>query len=87
MNRAIKAISDIVRQLQRAIGWVLILPIRFYQKFISPLKPPTCRFTPTCSQYAIQAIRKHGPFKGLALALWRILRCNPWGGSGYDPVP
>ncbi len=87
MNRAIKAISDIVRQLLRAIGWVLILPIRFYQKFISPLKPPTCRFTPTCSQYAIQAIRKHGPFKGLALALWRILRCNPWGGSGYDPVP
>ena len=87
MNRAIKAISDIVRQLLRAIGWVLILPIRFYQKIISPLKPPTCRFTPTCSQYAIQAIRKHGPFKGLALALWRILRCNPWGGSGYDPVP
>ena len=87
MNRAIKAISDIVRQLLRDIGWVLILPIRFYQKFISPLKPPTCRFTPTCTQYAIQAIRKHGPFKGLALALWRILRCNPWGGSGYDPVP
>ena len=54
---------------------------------ISPLKPPTCRFTPTCSQYAIEAIRKHGPFKGLALAVWRILRCNPWGGSGYDPVP
>ena len=74
-------------QLLRGIGWLLIQPIRFYQKYISPLKPPTCRFTPTCSQYAIEAIRKHGPFKGVALAVWRILRCNPWGGSGYDPVP
>ena len=71
----------------RFIGWLLILPIRFYQKYISPLTPATYRFTPTCSHYAIQAIRKHGPFKGLALAVWRILRCNPWGGSGYDPVP
>lgn len=76
-----------VTQVGRFIGWLLILPIRFYRKFLSPLKPPTCRFTPTCSQYAIEAIRKHGPFKGLALAIWRILRCNPWGGSGYDPVP
>ena len=75
------------RTVLKAIGWVLILPIRFYQKCISPLTPPTCRFTPTCSHYAIEAIRKHGPFKGLALAVWRILRCNPWGGSGYDPVP
>lgn len=71
----------------KAISWVLCLPILFYRKFISPLKPPCCRFTPTCSQYAIEALRKHGPFKGLALAIWRILRCNPWGGSGYDPVP
>ena len=54
---------------------------------ISPLKPPCCRFTPTCSAYAIQALRKHGPIKGSLLAIWRILRCNPWGGSGYDPVP
>lgn len=76
-----------VTQVGRFFGWLLILPIRFYRKFLSPLKPPTCRFTPTCSQYAIEAIRKHGPFKGLALAIWRILRCNPWGGSGYDPVP
>ncbi|MGM9871132.1 MAG: membrane protein insertion efficiency factor YidD [Muribaculaceae bacterium] len=71
----------------KAISWALCLPILFYRKFISPLKPPCCRFTPTCSQYAIEALRKHGPFKGLALAIWRILRCNPWGGSGYDPVP
>ena len=84
-------IFDKIRLLERALlrglGWLLIQPIRFYQRYISPLKPPTCRFTPTCSNYAIQAIRKHGPFNGLALAVWRILRCNPWGGSGYDPVP
>ena len=66
---------------------ILILPIRFYQKCISPLTPPSCRFTPTSSQYAIEALRKHGPFKGLYLAIRRILRCHPWGGSGYDPVP
>lgn len=66
---------------------LLVAPIRFYQAFISPLTPPSCRFTPTCSQYAIEALRKHGPLRGLALAVWRILRCNPWGGSGYDPVP
>ena len=66
---------------------LLIAPIRFYQRFISPLTPPACRFTPPCSQYAVEAIRKHGPIKGLLLAIWRILRCNPWGGSGYDPVP
>lgn len=73
--------------VMHGLSWLLIQPIRFYQRYISPLTPPTCRFTPSCSNYAIQAIRKHGPFKGLALAVWRILRCNPWGGSGYDPVP
>lgn len=66
---------------------LLVALIRFYRAFISPLTPPSCRFTPTCSQYAIEALRKHGPLRGLALAVWRILRCNPWGGSGYDPVP
>lgn len=66
---------------------LLILPIRFYQRFISPMLPPACRFTPTCSQYAVEAIQKHGALKGLHLAIRRILRCHPWGGSGYDPVP
>ena len=66
---------------------LLILPIRFYQRFISPLLPPACRFTPTCSQYAIEAIQKHGALKGLYLAIRRLLRCHPRGGSGYDPVP
>ena len=62
--------------------------IRFYQVCLSPLKGgPSCRFTPTCSQYALEAFRKHGPFKGLWLSVRRLLRCHPWGGHGYDPVP
>ena len=76
-----------VRYISRALVWLLLLPIRFYQVAISPYTPPSCRFTPTCSEYARQALKKYGPIKGLALAIWRILRCNPWGGSGYDPVP
>lgn len=60
--------------------------IRDYQKYISPLIPPSCRFQPTCSQYAIEAIQKYGVFKGGAMAIWRILRCNPFGKGGYDPV-
>ncbi len=60
--------------------------IRGYQKYISPLFPPSCRFQPTCSQYAIEAIQKYGVFKGGAMAIWRILRCNPFGKGGYDPV-
>ena len=76
-----------MKWLSRALGWLLLLPIFFYQRCISPFTPPSCRFTPTCSEYAKQAIMKHGPVTGLALAVWRVLRCNPWGGSGYDPVP
>ncbi|WP_081981610.1 membrane protein insertion efficiency factor YidD [Alistipes sp. ZOR0009] len=76
-----------LKYCRNLLVWLLIVPIRFYQHAISPLKPPSCRFTPTCSAYAVQALRKHGPIKGLWLAIWRILRCNPWGGSGYDPVP
>ncbi|MDE6048153.1 MAG: membrane protein insertion efficiency factor YidD [Paramuribaculum sp.] len=66
---------------------IAIAPIRFYQLCISPLFPPCCRFTPTCSSYAIEAVSKHGVLKGLWLALKRISRCHPWGGSGHDPVP
>ncbi|MBR3884445.1 MAG: membrane protein insertion efficiency factor YidD [Bacteroidaceae bacterium] len=73
--------------MRKFIAKILIVPIRFYQCCISPLTPPSCRFTPTCSQYAIEAIQKHGPLKGLFLAIKRLLRCHPWGGSGYDPVP
>lgn len=66
---------------------VLIKLIGFYRKGISPYKKPCCRFTPTCSEYAIEAIRIHGSIKGLGLALWRILRCNPFSKGGFDPVP
>ena len=72
---------------KRLLALPLIALVRFYQLCISPLKPPTCRFTPTCSSYAIQALRKHGPIRGLYLTIRRLLRCHPWGGSGYDPVP
>lgn len=65
---------------------IFIAFIRFYQVAISPILPSSCRYTPTCSQYAIEAIKKRGPFCGIFLALKRILRCNPFGGSGYDPV-
>lgn len=73
--------------LKKIFVYVLLLPIRFYQYCISPLLPPTCRFTPTCSQYAVDALKKHGPVYGLWLTAKRLLRCHPWGGSGYDPVP
>ena len=66
---------------------ILILLIRFYQLAISPWLAPMCRFLPTCSSYAIEAVRKHGALKGARLAAKRIARCHPWGGSGYDPVP
>ena len=76
-----------MQKLRRTVIWLMILPIRFYQKAISPLTPPSCRYYPTCSQYAVEALRQHGPLRGTWLAARRILRCNPWGGSGYDPVP
>ena len=61
--------------------------IQFYRRCISPHFPPCCRYRPTCSEYAYEAIQRFGALRGGALALWRILRCNPFGGSGYDPVP
>ncbi|MGB1204056.1 MAG: membrane protein insertion efficiency factor YidD [Chitinophagales bacterium] len=66
---------------------LLIFFVRFYQLVISPFLPPTCRYTPTCSQYALEALRKHGVFRGGFLAAKRILSCHPWGGHGHDPVP
>ena len=65
----------------------LILLIKVYQKFISPLYPPCCRFQPTCSHYAVEALRTHGLIRGLGLGLRRIMRCHPWHPGGYDPVP
>ncbi len=66
---------------------LLLTVIRFYRRAISPALPPSCRFTPTCSAYAEEAVQRHGARRGGWLALRRILRCHPFGGSGYDPVP
>jgi putative membrane protein insertion efficiency factor len=77
--------------MNKRLKYVLVFPllalVKLYQLCISPLKPPSCRFEPSCSQYAFEALRKHGPVKGLYLAVRRLLRCHPWGGHGYDPVP
>ncbi len=66
---------------------ILTFLVRFYQVAISPYKPSSCRYTPTCSQYMLEAIKIHGPIRGTLMGLKRIGRCHPWGGSGYDPVP
>ena len=73
--------------LSTILSKIMLGLIWFYRHCISPLTPAACRYTPTCSQYAVAAINKYGPFKRGWLAFRRILRCNPWGGSGYDPVP
>ena len=78
---------NIIQQLKKIGISLVLIPIYFYKYCISPLTPASCRFAPTCSEYALQAIKKYGPFKGGYLAARRILRCHPWGGSGYDPVP
>lgn len=69
------------------LKWLVIAPIRLWQLTLSAVLPPSCRFTPSCSAYAITAIERHGVAKGLWLALRRIARCHPWGGHGHDPVP
>jgi len=73
--------------MSKLINFIFILPIKIYQLVLSPLIGPSCRFNPTCSHYAIQAISKYGALKGLYLGLKRIIRCHPWGESGNDPVP
>ncbi|HYX10201.1 MAG TPA: membrane protein insertion efficiency factor YidD [Bacteroidales bacterium] len=73
--------------MKKTLSYIFIGIVKIYQYTISPLLGPSCRYTPTCSTYSIQAIKKHGPFKGGWLSLKRILSCNPWGGHGYDPVP
>jgi hypothetical protein len=71
----------------KLLSFILIGIVKLYKYLISSLLPMVCRYTPSCTEYAIIAIKKYGPFKGLFLAVKRILSCNPWGGEGYDPVP
>ncbi|MEO6167376.1 MAG: membrane protein insertion efficiency factor YidD [Chitinophagales bacterium] len=73
--------------LKKILSSILVAFVRFYQRIISPWLLPACRYTPTCSEYAVQAIGKYGPFKGGWMAVKRILSCNPLGGHGHDPVP
>lgn len=79
--------SDDRSLASRLLTLPLFLVIRIYQLLLAPLLPPVCRFEPSCSRYSIDALRLHGPLRGGWLALRRIARCNPWGGSGFDPVP
>jgi putative membrane protein insertion efficiency factor len=80
--------SDIARHSPRAslVAQPLIWLIQLYRRYVSPLTPPACRFTPTCSRYAIDALRRYGALRGGWLAAWRILRCNPFTRGGYDPL-
>lgn len=70
----------------KLLARVLVLPLRAYRRLISPWKPATCRFSPTCSEYAIQALEVHGAWRGTRMALWRLLRCQPFCEGGHDPV-
>lgn len=79
--------SRLIKGLRNLIVGLLILPVKFYQYVISPMTGASCRYTPTCSAYTVEALKKHGPIKGLWLSIKRIVSCNPWGGHGYDPVP
>ncbi|WP_430816694.1 membrane protein insertion efficiency factor YidD [Carboxylicivirga sp. RSCT41] len=86
-NLLIRFIKQLILLLRNGIVTILLVPVKLYQWFISPVLGASCRYTPTCSQYTIEALKKHGPIKGLYLAIKRILSCNPWGGHGHDPVP
>lgn len=77
----------LIKWIRTLLVWILIVPVRIYQWIISPWLPKTCRYHPTCSQYAIEALREHGPITGLLMGTKRILSCHPWGGHGHDPVP
>lgn len=98
LHRLITLLACVVRWIARPLGRIvflvnalsirtLVLAIRAYQFAIRPLLPGHCRFEPSCSEYALDAIRRNGPWRGLLQAVRRILRCHPWGGFGYDPVP
>ncbi len=79
--------AELNGMISKLFSFLFLFIIKAYKTLLSPVLPPSCRYLPTCSDYGVQAIQKHGPFKGGWLALKRISRCHPWGGHGYDPVP
>lgn len=87
LGRLHNAIVKLTQLLTTPVSWLVLGCIKCYQLLISPMLPSTCRFSPTCSEYAYRAIRTHGILNGLVLGIRRLLRCHPWGGSGFDPVP
>lgn len=84
-DRAASGLAEAGRAVWRLPRLLLVGFVRMYQGAISPWLGPSCRYTPTCSEYAVQALQRYGAAKGTVLALWRIGRCHPWGGHGYDP--
>lgn len=84
MSNCVPLLMQLVRQI---LGFPIIFLVKIYQWIISPILPQSCRYTPTCSAYMIEAIKVWGPIRGTWLGLKRITRCNPWGGCGHDPVP
>jgi len=87
MAKGVQPLRSIAKYLSAAISWILIKFVRLYQLTLSPLLGQNCRHFPTCSTYTIEAIKEWGPLKGMWLGTKRILKCHPWGTSGYDPVP
>lgn len=80
--------TKLAKKVHQGLITLVLVPVRLYRRYLSPLKGTgSCRFTPTCSQYCIEAVQEWGVVVGLALTAWRILRCNPFGKGGYDPVP
>lgn len=82
-----QSVSLNVQIMKRILGFPLIVLVKIYQLIISPILPQSCRYTPTCSAYMIEAIKVWGPIRGTWLGIKRIMKCNPWGGCGHDPVP
>jgi putative membrane protein insertion efficiency factor len=79
-------VSRVTHRLSELAAALLLLPIRAYRRFVSPAIPARCKYYPTCSTYAVQAVRELGPVRGTIVAAWRLARCNPWSNGGYDPL-
>ncbi len=77
--------TEVVNGLRRFSVHTLVMLVRLYQTILRPVMPSVCRFYPSCSEYFVQAVEKHGPFKGTGKGVWRLCRCNPWSAGGFDP--